>query len=165
LCIDQFNNGSVRTALEFARRFADLVAGSTDSVELMMADRILGTAWHYFGDQKKAGYHINRALMHDTASARQSRVVSAGSICAYRRIISRPAFYGSSVLPSRHCRWLRIISRKVVHSAKPCHDQAGRQSGAFLGVADRNEPGAVMEREPAPRRGPGDVEGGARAFQ
>jgi hypothetical protein len=47
LCIDQFNNGEFRSALEFARRFAGLVADSSDAIELMMAERILATALHY----------------------------------------------------------------------------------------------------------------------
>ena len=34
LCIDQFNNGDLRAALEFARRYAELAAGSDDAIEL-----------------------------------------------------------------------------------------------------------------------------------
>jgi predicted ATPase/DNA-binding winged helix-turn-helix (wHTH) protein len=78
LCIDQFNNGSVRTALEFAHRFAGLAADSTDQIELVMANRILGTALHFFGDQNSAGQHIDRALsFHDTPSWR-SKAISPG---------------------------------------------------------------------------------------
>ena len=62
LCIDQFNNGDLRAALEFARRHADLAALSDDTIDLMMADRLLATAQHYFGDQRQARYHIDRAL-------------------------------------------------------------------------------------------------------
>jgi predicted ATPase/DNA-binding winged helix-turn-helix (wHTH) protein len=62
LCIDQFNNGEFRTALEYARRFADLVADSVDVIELIMGDRILGTALHYLGDQTSARRHIDSAL-------------------------------------------------------------------------------------------------------
>jgi predicted ATPase/DNA-binding winged helix-turn-helix (wHTH) protein len=74
LCIDQFNNGDLRTALEFARRFAELSAGSSDTVELMMADRLLATAFHYFGDQQAARHHIDRALAH-LASLGQQQIV------------------------------------------------------------------------------------------
>jgi predicted ATPase/DNA-binding winged helix-turn-helix (wHTH) protein len=62
LCIDQFNNGNLRAALQFARRFADLTARSSDTIELLMADRLLATAHHYFGDQGEARHHIDRAL-------------------------------------------------------------------------------------------------------
>ena len=75
LCIDQFNNGEFRTALEFARRFAGLVADSADAIDLMMAERILATALHYLGDQKNARQHIDRALAHLAALAQQPQIV------------------------------------------------------------------------------------------
>jgi predicted ATPase/DNA-binding winged helix-turn-helix (wHTH) protein len=78
LCIDQFNNGGVREALEFAGGFASLVAHSTDLTELMMADRILGTALHYFGDQNSAGYHIDRVFAHTPGPPWRPRAVSPG---------------------------------------------------------------------------------------
>jgi predicted ATPase/DNA-binding winged helix-turn-helix (wHTH) protein len=62
LCIDQFNNGEFRKALEFANRFAEAVAGSSNSVDLMMADRLLATTLHYLGDQTPAHHHITRTL-------------------------------------------------------------------------------------------------------
>lgn len=64
LCIDQFNNGEFRKALEFANRFADAVAKSTDAVDLVMADRLLATTQHYLGDQNAARHHIDRVLAH-----------------------------------------------------------------------------------------------------
>jgi predicted ATPase len=75
LCIDQFNIGELRTALEFARRFARLVENSTDAIDLMMADRILATALHYFGDQKSARHHIERMLASHAALAQQPQIV------------------------------------------------------------------------------------------
>jgi predicted ATPase/DNA-binding winged helix-turn-helix (wHTH) protein len=75
LCIDQFNIGELRTALEYARRFAGLVANSTDAIDLMMADRILATALHYFGDQKNARHHIERMLASHAALAQQPQIV------------------------------------------------------------------------------------------
>ncbi|OAF19390.1 ATP-binding protein [Bradyrhizobium neotropicale] len=61
-CIDQFNNGEFRKALEFAHRFAEIVAYSSNSVDRMMADRLLATTLHYLGDQKLAHHHIARTL-------------------------------------------------------------------------------------------------------
>jgi predicted ATPase len=75
LCIDQFNIGELRTALEFARRFAGLVENSADAIDLMMADRILATALHYFGDQKNARHHIERMLASHAALAQQPQIV------------------------------------------------------------------------------------------
>src|SRR5262249_22312940 len=51
LCIDQFNNGEFRAALDYARRFAELVKDSRDPADLIMGDRILATSLHYLGDQ------------------------------------------------------------------------------------------------------------------
>jgi predicted ATPase/class 3 adenylate cyclase/DNA-binding winged helix-turn-helix (wHTH) protein len=74
-CIDQFNNGDLRAALEFARRFAGLASDSGDAVDLMMADRLLATAHHYFGDQGAARHHIDRALTQLDALAQQPQIV------------------------------------------------------------------------------------------
>ena len=74
-CIDQFNNGDLRAALEFARRFAGLAAHSGDAIDLMMADRLLATAQHYFGDQRAARHHIDRALAQLAALAQQPQIV------------------------------------------------------------------------------------------
>ena len=74
LCIDQFNNGDLPAALEFARRFAGLAADSSDAIDRMMADRLLATAHHYFGDQREARHHIDRALAQ-LADLAQQQVV------------------------------------------------------------------------------------------
>ncbi len=78
LCIDQLNSGSIRTSLEFAQKFAAQVETSSNPVERMMGDRLLGVALHYLGDQKSARDHIDRALMHDAEAGLQSRAVGAG---------------------------------------------------------------------------------------
>ncbi|HEY2336888.1 MAG TPA: hypothetical protein VGI18_05920, partial [Burkholderiales bacterium] len=75
LCINQFNNGEFRKALEFAQRFADVVAGATDAVDLMMADRLLATALHFFGDQNGARLHISRVLEHLEVLAQKPQIV------------------------------------------------------------------------------------------
>ena len=62
LCIDQFNNGEFRKALEFANRFAKAVEHSRSTIDLMMAERLLATTLHYLGDQKLAHHHITRTL-------------------------------------------------------------------------------------------------------
>jgi predicted ATPase/DNA-binding winged helix-turn-helix (wHTH) protein len=75
LCIDQFNNGDLRTALDFARRFAGLAAQTGEAIDLMMADRLIATARHYFGDQGQARRHIDRALAQLAALAQQPQIV------------------------------------------------------------------------------------------
>src|SRR5882724_2775322 len=75
LCIDQFNNGEIRKALEFAHRFVDGAANSTDPIDSMMADRLLATALHYLGDQKSARHHIERVLVHLADLTLKPRIV------------------------------------------------------------------------------------------
>jgi predicted ATPase/DNA-binding winged helix-turn-helix (wHTH) protein len=75
LCIDQFNNGEFRTALDYARRYARLATPSTDPIDIMMADRIQATALHYLGDQTSARRHIEAALAHYAALAQQPQMV------------------------------------------------------------------------------------------
>jgi predicted ATPase/DNA-binding winged helix-turn-helix (wHTH) protein len=73
LCIDQFNNGEFRKALEYASRFAELAAHSDSAVDAVMADRLLATSLHFLGDQKRARHHIDRVLvrLEDMRSAPQ----------------------------------------------------------------------------------------------
>jgi hypothetical protein len=75
LCIDQFNNGDLRAALDFARRFAGLAEQTRDAIDSMMADRLLATALHYFGDQREARHHIDRAVAQLAALALQPQIV------------------------------------------------------------------------------------------
>ncbi|HTZ37598.1 MAG TPA: winged helix-turn-helix domain-containing protein [Stellaceae bacterium] len=75
LCIDQFNNGEFRAALDFAHRYAALAADSTDPVDLVMADRILATSWHYLGDQNNARRHIDLVIARLDTLARQPQIV------------------------------------------------------------------------------------------
>jgi predicted ATPase/DNA-binding winged helix-turn-helix (wHTH) protein len=75
LCIDQFNNGEFRRALEFAHRFAEVVADSGNSIDRMMADRLLATALHYFGDQRQAYHHIARTLSRLSDLAAKPQVI------------------------------------------------------------------------------------------
>lgn len=63
LCIDQFNNGEFRKALEFADRFAEVASDSDNAADGITADRLLATAQHYLGDQKRARHHIDRVLL------------------------------------------------------------------------------------------------------
>lgn len=71
LCIDQFNNGEFRKALQFADRFAEVASDSDNAVDGITADRLLATAQHFLGDQKRARHHIDRVF---------SRLENLGSV-------------------------------------------------------------------------------------
>ncbi|KYG20568.1 transcriptional regulator [Bradyrhizobium sp. AT1] len=75
LCIDQFNNGEFRKALEFANRFAEVVADSGSPVDRMMADRLLATTLHYRGEQRLAYHHIERTLSRLSDLAAKPQVI------------------------------------------------------------------------------------------
>ena len=60
LCIDQFNNGQIDRALEFADRFSHAAAGSADPADIMLSHRLQAVAFHYLGDQTVARLHIDR---------------------------------------------------------------------------------------------------------
>jgi predicted ATPase/DNA-binding winged helix-turn-helix (wHTH) protein len=64
LWVDRLNCGEFRVALDLAVQFTSLVDGSTDAIDLMMADRMVGTSLHYTGDQRGARLHIERMLEH-----------------------------------------------------------------------------------------------------
>jgi hypothetical protein len=100
LCINQFNNGELRAALDFAHRYVGLAAQSSDAIDLMMADRLLATAYHYFGDQRQARHHIDRALAQLAALAQQPQNRSR----AVRDAAVDTLFPGSHPMVARICR-------------------------------------------------------------
>jgi predicted ATPase len=69
------NNGEFHAALVFARRFAELVGNSTNTVDLVMGDRLLATTLHYIGDQRDARFHIDRVLARLEGLAQQPHIV------------------------------------------------------------------------------------------
>jgi len=74
LWIGRLNNGDFAGALESAQAFAQRVAGSSDIIDVMMADRMLGTSLHYLGDQLRARVHIEDAIRHYDLLERQRLV-------------------------------------------------------------------------------------------
>ncbi len=69
LWVDSLNSGQQVLALELAQRFATIVAGSSTTIDLMIADRILGKSLHFMGDQMQARHHIESMLGRYAASA------------------------------------------------------------------------------------------------
>ncbi len=75
LWVAHLNQGEFRKALGLAKRFAELVAGSSKAIDLTMADRMVGISLHYLGDQDGARTHIERMLTRHSALSRASLVV------------------------------------------------------------------------------------------
>jgi predicted ATPase/DNA-binding winged helix-turn-helix (wHTH) protein len=58
----RLNHGEYRVALTLAHRFCSLAQDRGDPADLPIADRMIGTSLHYWGDQTNARHHIERML-------------------------------------------------------------------------------------------------------
>ncbi len=74
LWVAHLNAGAFRKALELANRFVTIVTGSSDTIDLMMADRMLATTLHFIGEQQHARRHIEQMLSRYAAFAQQPQV-------------------------------------------------------------------------------------------
>ena len=74
LWVDRLNNGAFREAYQMARKFAAIVERSQDSIDPVMADRLLGKTHYFLGEQREARKHL--ALMFDRyiPSEHQTRI-------------------------------------------------------------------------------------------
>jgi predicted ATPase/DNA-binding winged helix-turn-helix (wHTH) protein len=120
LCIDQFNNGAFRKALEFAHRFSAAVAGSANTVDLMMAERLLATTLHYLGDQNLAYLHIARTL------AQLSDLTSKPQVVRFRFDLRVSAHYFQARI-----LWLRGLADQALGVVER-NIEEGRASGHAL---------------------------------
>ena len=75
LWVDSLNSGVLPKALNLAREFESTVANSTDAIDGMMADRMLGTSLHFMGDQAGASHHIAQVLGRYAPPGRRSQIV------------------------------------------------------------------------------------------
>jgi predicted ATPase/DNA-binding winged helix-turn-helix (wHTH) protein len=64
LWVQSCNDGKFRTALKFAKQFADIARKSSDSALALIGDRIVGYTFHFLGDQDGAKILIER-MLHD----------------------------------------------------------------------------------------------------
>jgi len=74
LWVDRLNNGAFREAYDIAKQLAVIVEGSPNSLDLMTADRLLGTSLHYLGEQCEAQMHLTRMFDRDAAAIHQTRI-------------------------------------------------------------------------------------------
>jgi predicted ATPase len=70
-----YNNGEYREALMLAERFSALAANSSDAADPQIADRMMGVALHFLGDQMGARQHIERMLSHYVTPDHRSHIV------------------------------------------------------------------------------------------
>jgi predicted ATPase/DNA-binding winged helix-turn-helix (wHTH) protein len=72
--IAHVNKGDFAAALDLALQLLDLVRESTDALDVMMADRLLGVVHHYRGDQAQARQYLERMLGRYRTIGNQPRV-------------------------------------------------------------------------------------------
>jgi predicted ATPase/DNA-binding winged helix-turn-helix (wHTH) protein len=66
------NTGEYGAGLDVAQRFSSLSLDRDDAADLPMADRMIGTSYHYLGDQTNARRHIDRMMSADVDPQRRS---------------------------------------------------------------------------------------------
>jgi len=75
LWVDCLNNGHFLQAVALARRFYETAEASTDRLDPLMGDRMIGIASHFLGDQIEAREHLNRMLVRESAPLSASHLV------------------------------------------------------------------------------------------
>jgi predicted ATPase len=71
----QMNNGDFQAALALAKEFSGAAAKSPEPADVFVAERMMGVALHFLGDQDAARQHIERTLRHYVPPTRRSHVV------------------------------------------------------------------------------------------
>jgi predicted ATPase/DNA-binding winged helix-turn-helix (wHTH) protein len=72
LWVYSVNTGEYAAALAVAQKFYALALVHSDPADLPTADRMIGTSYHYLGDQTNAWRHIERMLSPDVDARRRS---------------------------------------------------------------------------------------------
>jgi hypothetical protein len=67
--------GNDRACLVFAERFRDLAAQQSDSADLLVGHRLIGTALHYLGNQSEARHSLEHMLDRSVAPAPPSQIL------------------------------------------------------------------------------------------
>ncbi|MFB9128477.1 winged helix-turn-helix domain-containing protein [Paraburkholderia dipogonis] len=114
------SSGEARNALAFAQRFASLAAETGDTANGILADRLLGIAAHYAGDQHQARASLDRFLQH--AGRLQHRLPLGQSID--QGVVGRATFARVLGLQGARDQALMI--------AEACVAQACRQGQAIV---------------------------------
>jgi predicted ATPase len=110
----RLNNGEYRAALKLAQKFSGLAETQTTPEDLLVGERMAGTALHYLGNQTDARRHIERTLSGFPARPQPNR--SAGATLA--RIL-----------------WLQGFPDRAVRSAQECVE-AAQASGDVLSLCN-----------------------------
>jgi tetratricopeptide (TPR) repeat protein len=75
LWVHRNNTGEYATALAVAQKFYSLALKHADPATLPIADRMIGTSYHYLGDQTNAWIYIERMLSAEVDPQRRSPLI------------------------------------------------------------------------------------------
>jgi predicted ATPase/DNA-binding winged helix-turn-helix (wHTH) protein len=87
LFAESINSGNFRVALELAEQFCDLATEVTDR---LIGERLIGTALHFLGDQKRARQRIEHMLAGYTTPLNSAHIIrfQNDQIVAARRVLA-----------------------------------------------------------------------------
>jgi len=74
LWVDGLNNGGFKNALSLANQFYGVAAHSSDPLDTLMGDRMIGIAQHFIGEQREARQHVDRMLARYAVPIRASHI-------------------------------------------------------------------------------------------
>ena len=74
LWVDGLNTGGFKNALSLANQFYGVAAHSSDPLDALMGDRMIGIAQHFIGEQREARQHIDRMLARYVTPIRASHI-------------------------------------------------------------------------------------------
>ncbi|WP_144148989.1 winged helix-turn-helix domain-containing protein [Paraburkholderia sp. BCC1884] len=113
-------SGAARNALAFAQRFASLAAETGDASNAVLADRLLGIASHYVGNQRQAQASIGQFLQRSDGLRHRlplGRSIDQGLV-------------GRATLA--RLRWLQGARDQALEIAAQCVAEACRQEQAIV---------------------------------
>jgi predicted ATPase/DNA-binding winged helix-turn-helix (wHTH) protein len=106
-------NGRYRVALQCAQRFHDLAASGSGAIDLLLGERLIGSAKHFVGDQIGARRHLEQVLTYYTAPAHR------GDVLHFQDVIR---FHGNLRVSTRtflaRVLWLQGFSDQAVRAAE-----------------------------------------------
>jgi predicted ATPase/DNA-binding winged helix-turn-helix (wHTH) protein len=110
--------GDFNNSLPLAKRFHQVAAGTTNASDLAVADRMMGAALHFLGDQTSAEKHTRLALQHYVTPANRSDIVrfQVDQQVSARNVLARILW-----LKGLHDQAQREITRNVEYAISINH--------------------------------------------
>src|SRR6267143_693278 len=107
LWVDGLNTGGFKNALSLANQFYGIAAHSSDPLDALMGDRMIGIAQHFIGEQRDARQHIDRMLARYVTPIRASQIGRCRSSARWWKMGCRLAM---------RCRCATRLARALVRS-------------------------------------------------